>query len=291
MVRFFDHWLKGIDNGVMEEPALTCFIRDYAPPEPFPRTWPGRWRSEPSFPAPGASETALWLSAGDLPLAGRLIDEPADDAGADRFPHRATTGTRTALSWGAGSPPNGLARDLRLDDALVPTYTGAPLTEAIEILGNPVAILSMEASMPVATVVARLADVAPDGTAAQVARGRAQPDPSRLAPGTDAAGARPALRGPRPAARRRVSVRAGASAPPVARLELLAGPVAIAVSGRAHRPPPGLPAGPADRPGRRGALAQPGLQDQPGRPRRDRRRRPTASHRSGGSRRTSSPAP
>ena len=25
MVRFFDHWLKGIDNGVMDEPAFVVF--------------------------------------------------------------------------------------------------------------------------------------------------------------------------------------------------------------------------------------------------------------------------
>jgi hypothetical protein len=171
MARFFDHWLKGIDNGVMDEPALTFFRRDYASPEPFPAAWPGAWRSEPSFPPPGASETALWLGPGHGPLAGRLTPEPPSDGGIDRFPHRATTGTRTALSWGSGSPPNGLARDLRLGDTLVPTYTSAPLTEPIEILGFPAASLAIEASVPVATAVVRLADVAPDGTAAQVAAG------------------------------------------------------------------------------------------------------------------------
>jgi putative CocE/NonD family hydrolase len=180
LVRFFDHWLKGIDNGVMEEPALTFFRRDYAPPEPFPTSWPGAWRSEPSFPPPGATEASLWLAAGSLPLVGILAPTRprapetggrGGAVGADRFPHRATTGTRTALSWGAGGQPNGLARDLRLDDALIPTYTGAPLSESIEILGFPVAELTVSATMSVATLVVRLADVAPDGTAAQVAAG------------------------------------------------------------------------------------------------------------------------
>ncbi|HSS34965.1 MAG TPA: CocE/NonD family hydrolase, partial [Patescibacteria group bacterium] len=171
LVRFFDHWLKGVDNGTMDEPALTFFRRDYARPEPFPRTWPGAWRSEPSFPAPGATERSFWLGAGDVALTGRLQSDPAAPGGVDRFPHRATTGTRTALSWGAGSPPNGLARDLRFDDALVPTYTSAALTEPIEILGFPMASLTVEASMPIATIVVRLSDVAPDGTAAQVSAG------------------------------------------------------------------------------------------------------------------------
>ena len=180
-VRFFDHWLKGIDNGVMDEPALTFFERDYSPPEPFPASWPGAWRSEPSFPPPGATETELWLGPGSLPLAGSLTFERppttgggrgADDRNAmDRFPHRATTGTRTALSWGAGAAPNGLARDLRLDDALIPTYTGPVLADPLVILGFAVAELNVTATMPVATLVVRLADVAPDGTAAQVAAG------------------------------------------------------------------------------------------------------------------------
>jgi uncharacterized protein len=171
LVRFFDHWLRGVDNGVMGEPALTFFRRDFAPPEPFPATWPGAWRSEPSFPAPGAAERSLWLAGGDVPLAGRLTAEAPGEGGVDRFPHRATTGTRTALSWGAGHPPNGLARDLRLDDALLPTWTSAPLGDPVEILGFARAELAIEASMPVATVVVRLADVAPDGTTAQVAAG------------------------------------------------------------------------------------------------------------------------
>ena len=41
MVRFFDHWLKGVDNGVMDEPGLVAFRHDWAEPEPFPAAWPG----------------------------------------------------------------------------------------------------------------------------------------------------------------------------------------------------------------------------------------------------------
>ena len=40
------------------------------------------------------------------------------------------SGTRGSLSWGAGGIPNGLARDLRPDEALGPTYTSAPLDRA-----------------------------------------------------------------------------------------------------------------------------------------------------------------
>ena len=58
MVRFFDHWLKGEQNGVMEEPALTWFERDFAPPEAFPAHWPGRWRAAAAPPSSGVDEGA-----------------------------------------------------------------------------------------------------------------------------------------------------------------------------------------------------------------------------------------
>ena len=54
LVRFFDRYLKDVDNGWEHEPALTWFEREYAVPEPFParlaRAAGGR---QPTFPVPG----------------------------------------------------------------------------------------------------------------------------------------------------------------------------------------------------------------------------------------------
>jgi putative CocE/NonD family hydrolase len=161
-----DQWLKGVDNGTMDEPALTFFEREYAPPEAFPKAWPGRWRSEPGLPVDGAVERTIWLAAG-----GTLAPARPASGGTERLVHRPTIGTRAALSWGAGWPPNGLARDLRPDDVLVPTWTSEPLEAALDLFGRPVAELTVSTSMPVASLVVRLSDVAPDGTAAQVSAG------------------------------------------------------------------------------------------------------------------------
>jgi hypothetical protein len=94
------------------------------------------------------------------------------------------------LSWGAGGPPNGLARDLRPDEALGPTYTSDPLDTAVEVLGVPEVVLHLSVSVPVATAVVRLTDVAPDGTSAQVTAGilnlthrRSHENPEALDPG------------------------------------------------------------------------------------------------------------
>ena len=290
MVRFFDHWLKGIDNGVMDEPALTCFIRDYAPPEPFPRTWPGRWRSEPSYPATrgernGAVAERRRRAAGRPThrRAGRRRRcRPLPAPRHHRYPDGPLLGRRQPAERVGPRPAPGRRARADLHRRAVDRAHRDPGQSG----GRPVD---------------RGLDAGRDGGGPAGRRragwhrrpgrrGRAQPHPSRVAPGTDAAGARPALRGPRSAARRRVSVRSGASDPPVARLELLAGPVAVAVSGRARPSTTGAP-GWSCRPSRPTRSPCPARPSRPARPASTRSPAATASHRSGGSTRMSSRAP
>lgn len=179
MVRFFDHWLKGEANGVMDEPSLTWFQRDWAAPAPFPVNWPGRWRATNLSVSVAKEDEGdrqsrsrrLYLSGGSEPLRGGLVAHPVEPPGSASFPHRATTGTHGSLSWGAGGRPNGLARDIRPDESGVPTYTSDALEAPLEILGPPLVELDVTTSMAIATLVVRLSDVAPDGTSAQVTMG------------------------------------------------------------------------------------------------------------------------
>jgi putative CocE/NonD family hydrolase len=171
MVRFFDHWLKGIENGAMDEPGLVAFRHEWAKPDPFPAAWPGAWLAEAVWPPVDLGERILHLGPGDMPLVGRLADGPLAEAAVERFAHRATIGTRGGLSWGAGSQPNGVARDLRPDDALVPTFTSEPLEADLDVVGVASVVLAWESPVPVATAVVRLHDVAPDGTPFQVSAG------------------------------------------------------------------------------------------------------------------------
>ena len=171
MVRFFDHWLKGIDNGVTDEPGLVAFRHDWAEPEPFPAAWRGEWLAEAAWPPPDLAEHVLHLAPGDAPLAGRLVGEAPAAPAVERFRHRATIGTRAGLSWGAGGQPNGVARDLRPDDALIPAFTSDPLEADLDVVGTPSVVLRWESPVPVATAVVRLQDVRPDGTPFQVSAG------------------------------------------------------------------------------------------------------------------------
>ena len=165
MVRWFDRWLKDEPNGADTEPALTWFHRDPTTPERFPARLNGEWRA-----------TDRWIGAPNESLvlaldADALVADAAAD-GADTFEHRPTAGARGgSLCWGAGHPPNGLAGDLRLEDGTGPVYTTEPLVEAVDVLGIPIAVLHVAATQPVAHLVVRLADVAPDAAVEQVSEG------------------------------------------------------------------------------------------------------------------------
>ena len=269
MVRFFDRWLKGIENGADAEPAITWFEREYAEPEPFPVTLPGRWRAASAYPHPAVGRAPGPSPAERSLLVGRLV------RGADRgrappvstdYRHRPTVGTRAALSWGAGGPPNGLARDLRPDEAFGPTYTSEPLDGALEILGVPEVVLHLSASSPVATVVVRLTDVAPDGTSAQVSAGilnlthrRSHDDPATARAGTSRGDPSRASTGGLP-------VPARPSHPGLRGLLGVAGDVAVAIRDRLRAAPRAghaVSPRPAGHPARRrpGRRARAGVQD------------------------------
>ena len=167
IARFFDRHLRGATNGWDEEPPVVWFEREYAPPEAFPTSLPGRWRAATAYPHPSTALRSFDFGEGTL---GGDAD-PIAGPGVDRFVHRPTTGTRGALSWGAGSSPNGLARDLRRDEDAGPTYTSEVLDSALEILGVPEVVVHLEVNAPVATLSVRLSDVAPDGSVALVSAG------------------------------------------------------------------------------------------------------------------------
>ena len=165
-VRFFGTYLRGDRTGWDDEPAITWYEHQWAEPEPFPRIWPGRWRAASALPVPGLEPWTLRLGAGTL--GGPEAD---DDGGADRLPHRATVGTSGPLSWGSGGEPNGLARDLRPDEARGLVYTSAPLEHAVSVIGLPEVVLHVSATMSVATCAVRLSEVSPSGTSTLVTHG------------------------------------------------------------------------------------------------------------------------
>jgi putative CocE/NonD family hydrolase len=159
-VRWFDHWLKGIDTGIMDEPRFAVYVRDWHPPGPYLEHAPGRWRWEPGWPLERIERRLLFPQPDHTLSAAR----PEPDVHQLRYvPSTGVEGGGPVMWWGDVAP------DQRPTDAFSLVYDTAPLPEDTEILGLPLAQLRVSADAPQANWVARLSDVAPDGTVTQVA--------------------------------------------------------------------------------------------------------------------------
>ena len=159
-VRWFDHWLRGSDTGIMDEPAFAVYVRDWHPPGPVLVEAPGEWRWEEGWPI---ERTRDWtLHAQPNHTLGESV--PAGSVHQMRY--------APAAGIEAGGPTmywSDVAPDQKPTDAYSLVYDTAPLAEDTEILGLPHALLSVSASARRANWFARLNDVAPDGTVTLVA--------------------------------------------------------------------------------------------------------------------------
>jgi putative CocE/NonD family hydrolase len=159
-VRWFDHWLKDRDTGIMREPAFAVYVRDWHPPGISPEFIPGRWRFEPDWPSPRMKAKTYYLQADS-----QLGEEAAKEAEHKlRYvPSVGVEASGNVMWWGDWAP------DQRAADTYSLVYETEPLQEDLEILGFPTARLRAAADAPMAYWIARLSDVAPDGRATQVA--------------------------------------------------------------------------------------------------------------------------
>jgi predicted acyl esterase len=160
-LKWWDRWLKDIDNGVDREPAILLYAQRSTPPAPDRREVRGEWRWEPAWPAERSVPTTLALSAAD---ANR------DGTGPDELAVRGDVGWTAWISC-AGAMPWGQPDDQRPDEIHSLTYTWSPLAEDVEMLGHARLGLTIASSAPIAYLSAKLCDVAPDGSSTLVTRG------------------------------------------------------------------------------------------------------------------------
>jgi hypothetical protein len=163
IVRWLDHWCKGKDTGIMDEPPVTIYVQHYQEPIVDRLETAGEWRSETAWPPPGAAEKALYLSR-DNELSSSLGEE-----GDDTLVYHPIVGLTGGL-W-SGGIQFGLPGDQRPDEAYSLTYTTPPLEEDVYLLGGPRAILHVSSTVSVIGFAASLCDAAPDGTSHLVAKG------------------------------------------------------------------------------------------------------------------------
>ncbi len=66
MARWWDRWLRGIDDGYDDEPALTWFQQASTRPSPDRAVVDGEWRTAPQWPLAGAQEVERDLGDGEV---------------------------------------------------------------------------------------------------------------------------------------------------------------------------------------------------------------------------------
>ncbi|MDQ6820278.1 MAG: CocE/NonD family hydrolase [Actinomycetota bacterium] len=163
-VKWWDHWLKGESNGVMDGPLLRAWIQDYVQPASFYSIRPGRWVGEDQWPSARVESQSMFGSAD-----GELSPEPGSRALVE---HRGNERSGSdAGVWCPYGHPGDLPTDQRAEDGLALCFSSGPLSDPLEILGRPVAVLELTADRPRALVAVRLCDVAPDGSSLLVSRG------------------------------------------------------------------------------------------------------------------------
>ena len=162
-LRWWDHWLKGIENGIMEEPRMRVWMQDSVRPATHHVQRPGRWVAERRWPDPDIDPRTMGLGV------DRLCDGPGDAAALTVW-SPVTTGLAAGRFCSYGVPGDAPG-DQAPDDAVSLVFDTEPLSDRLEILGSAVAELQVSADRSNAIVVVRLCDVAPDGSSTRVSWG------------------------------------------------------------------------------------------------------------------------
>ena len=167
-LRYYDHWLKGEDNGVADEKPVRIFVMG-----------DNRWRYEDDWPLQRAQETRFYLhsqgGANSLNGDGTLSSEPPGSEPPDVYHYNPLFPVPTS-GGGLCCDPAFMAPgafDQRAieerQDVLV--YSTPPLEHDIEVTG-PVSVTLFASSSAVDTdFTAKLVDVEPDGFARNLTDG------------------------------------------------------------------------------------------------------------------------
>jgi putative CocE/NonD family hydrolase len=155
MRRFFDHWLRGEENGIVDEPAVRLYVQGAE-----------RWRYEHEWPIARTRVEEWHLQPG-----GGLAHGPSDAAEGDSYTADPTVGTSSAL-WDPLGTGLGYPLEQAEDDLRSLTYTSEPLAEDVEVTGAPEAVLHVALQQgDELQLVAKLNAVSPEGRSTMISTG------------------------------------------------------------------------------------------------------------------------
>lgn len=183
-LRWFDHWLKGIDTGMLAEPRVSFYMPEWKR-KAFRDAGaiPGEWRYLDAFPDSvfHPPDKLFLRPAPELPRSTALAMDPAPDRGGGLSE---LTGEPSALklryypsrggstdSLGPDSSEGYYGLDARGENVWGLVFDTPPLKERLEMLGFAQAHLYVSSTAALANWMVQLYDLAPDGTSYLVTRG------------------------------------------------------------------------------------------------------------------------
>ena len=165
MLRWFDHWMRGVDNGIMAEPRVSVFVMGA-----------NKWRQADEWPFPNTKFTKFYMHSGgranSLNGDGTLGrqepgDEPHDIYVSDPgYPVQSLGGRSCCLAALAPMGPMDQRPVETRNDVLV--FTSARLAQDVAVIGPVDATLYASSSADDTDFTVKLVDVYPDGRAFNV---------------------------------------------------------------------------------------------------------------------------
>lgn len=166
--RWFDYWLKGINNGIMDEPPIYYYVMG-APQK-------DAWRTSDQWPLANQQLTRFYFAEGKTGSVasvndGLLRTEPPGAPNAyDAYTvdYSTTSGVHsrwTAVLEAADYP------DMRANDEKALTYTTPPLEADVEVTGHPVVHLWLATGAPDLDVFVYLEEVDGKGKSTYITEG------------------------------------------------------------------------------------------------------------------------
>lgn len=151
MILWFDHYLKGVDNGVDRDPAVRYYVMGAVGEPDAPGN---RWRTAGDWPVAARPQAYYLQEGGRLTSVAPTAERSetafvADPLHPCEIPGRAFPGARDARGFET--------------QAEVRTFTSEVLAEPVEWTGKVRAELFVSSSAPDTDVIVRLSDVYPDG--------------------------------------------------------------------------------------------------------------------------------
>ena len=160
VVRWFDCWMKGAQNGAEALPDYRTFMQEHDNAGSVAKSRRGRWIAEATWPSDNITREIMPLGQGSL----------GDSATQSVI--SVATPAHVGLESGYFTPElrvdNELPGDQSKDDALSICFDTSPLDQPMELMGRAILKIEFSVNQPVAQVVVRLCDVSPSGVSQRV---------------------------------------------------------------------------------------------------------------------------